>query len=178
MTVHLRSRAAVEELNGLFTTLTPGTAQQLSGPAFDGPFLEELGLSLDRPLTCPATILYADKGFFRRVREIPESNASRGIRSPSPEEGAAMVAEEEGAALAEEEEPALLLRPALLRTAGMSHLETLAAEWSRQEDDDVPIAQVRWRHSAGSSGVPEEDQCRPEGPSLEPEVGRLAPERE
>ena len=42
----LRSRAAVEELKGLFTTLTPGTAQQLSGAAFDGPFLEDLGLSL------------------------------------------------------------------------------------------------------------------------------------
>ena len=49
------SPAAVEELKGLFTTLTPGTAQQPSGPAFDCPFLEDLGLSLTHLYLCKSS---------------------------------------------------------------------------------------------------------------------------
>ena len=42
----LRTKAGDEELKKLFTTLTPGAAPQQSGPVFDGPFLDGLGLSL------------------------------------------------------------------------------------------------------------------------------------
>ena len=41
------------------------------------------------------------------MREIPQSDASRGIRPPAAGERAAMVAEEEGAAPVAEEEAAL-----------------------------------------------------------------------
>ena len=93
------------------------------------------------------------------------------------EEGAAL-AEEEEAALAEEEEPPLICRSGGRRAADLTPLETLAAEWSRREDDDVPIAQLRRRHPGEAPGVQEEEQGRPEGPSLEPVAGRLVPERE
>ena len=94
------------------------------------------------------------------------------------EEEREALAEEEGAALAEEEEVPLIRWTVARRTTGLTSLESLAAEWGHRDDDDVPIAQLRRRHSAGSSGVPEEEQGRPEGSSLEPVVGQLAPERE
>ena len=91
------------------------------------------------------------------------------------EEGAAPVAEEE-AALAEEEEVPLIRRSGARRAAGPTFLEGMAAEWGRQEDDDVPIAHLRRRQSGGSSGVPEELQDGLGGPSLEPVVGHLVPQ--
>ena len=96
----------------MFTTLTPGAAPQQSGPVFDGPFLEGLGLSLAHFPLCKSLVPFLLWkllliSLHHRVREIPQTDASRGIHPPPTGEGAAMVAEEEGAAPVEEEEAAL-----------------------------------------------------------------------
>ena len=52
----LRTAMGVGELKRMFTTLPPGAAPQQSGPVFDGPFLEGLGLSLAHFPLCKSLI--------------------------------------------------------------------------------------------------------------------------
>ena len=119
-------------------------------------------------LTYPVVPWLTGKGFFIRARDVPQLNASRGIRSPPRGEGVATAVEgaggaatveqaaaEQAAALAEEEEEPLLRRSRTRRAASPEYLEGEALRWA-EELDDVPIARLRRREVGGPSGVPEE----------------------
>ena len=54
-----RTVAGVRDLKSEFTTLLPGAEPQPSGLAFDGPFLEGLGLSLSHVPLCKSSVPFS-----------------------------------------------------------------------------------------------------------------------